>query len=346
MVSIGNIQLPDFPLLLAPMEDVSDPPFRAVCKDNGADLMYTEFISSEGLIRDAIKSKQKLDIYDYERPIGIQIFGGDEEALALCTKIVDTVNPDLIDINFGCPVKKVAMKGAGAGVLKDLDLMVRLTEAVVKSTNLPVTVKTRLGWDDNSKNIREVATRLQDVGIKALAIHGRTRMQMYKGEADWTLIGEVKNDPRITIPICGNGDINSPEKAVAYKNKYGVDGIMIGRAAIGYPWIFREIKHFIATGEKRADPTIEERVEVARKHLQKSLEWKGPIAGINEMRRHYANYLKGLPSIKDYRAKLVRITDPAEIEAVLDEIKEQYKGMVIESGKIVLENYHEHCPIN
>ncbi len=346
MVSIGNIQLPDFPLLLAPMEDVSDPPFRAVCKDNGADLMYTEFISSEGLIRDAIKSKQKLDIYDYERPIGIQIFGGDEEALALCTKIVDTVNPDLIDINFGCPVKKVAMKGAGAGVLKDLDLMVRLTEAVVKSTNLPVTVKTRLGWDENSKNIREVAVRLQDVGIKALAIHGRTRMQMYKGEADWTMIGEVKNDPRITIPIFGNGDINSPEKAVEYKNKYGVDGIMIGRAAIGYPWIFREIKHFVETGTKRADPTIEERVEVARKHLQKSLAWKGPIAGINEMRRHYANYLKGLPSIKDYRAKLVRITDPAEIEAVLDEIKEQYKGMVIESGKIVLENYHEHCPIN
>ena len=346
MVSIGNIQLPDFPLLLAPMEDVSDPPFRAVCKDNGADLMYTEFISSEGLIRDAIKSKQKLDIYDYERPIGIQIFGGDEEALALCTKIVDTVNPDLIDINFGCPVKKVAMKGAGAGVLKDLDLMVRLTEAVVKSTNLPVTVKTRLGWDESSKNIREVALRLQDVGIKALAIHGRTRMQMYKGEADWTLIGEVKNDPRITIPIFGNGDINSPEKAVEYKNKYGVDGIMIGRAAIGYPWIFREIKHFVETGTKRADPTIEERVEVARKHLQKSLEWKGPIAGINEMRRHYANYLKGLPSIKDYRAKLVRITDPTEIEAVLDEIKEQYKGMVIESGKIVLENYHEHCPIN
>ena len=328
------------------MEDVSDPPFRAVCKDNGADLMYTEFISSEGLIRDAIKSKQKLDIYDYERPIGIQIFGGDEEALALCTKIVDTVNPDLIDINFGCPVKKVAMKGAGAGVLKDLDLMVRLTEAVVKSTNLPVTVKTRLGWDESSKNIREVALRLQDVGIKALAIHGRTRMQMYKGEADWTMIGEVKNDPRITIPIFGNGDINSPEKAVEYKNKYGVDGIMIGRAAIGYPWIFREIRHFIETGTRRADPTIEERVEVARKHLQKSLEWKGPIAGINEMRRHYANYLKGLPSIKDYRAKLVRITDPAEIEAILDEIKEQYKGMVIESGKIVLENYHEHCPIN
>jgi len=346
MVKIGPIVFPDFPLLLAPMEDVSDPPFRAVCKDNGADLMYTEFISSEGLIRDAIKSRQKLDIYDYERPIGIQIFGGDEEAMAMCTKIVDTVNPDLIDINFGCPVKKVVTKGAGAGVLKDLDLMVRLTEAVVKSTNLPVTVKTRLGWDDNSRNIHEVALRLQDVGIKALAIHGRTRTQMYKGEADWTLIGEIKNDPRIHIPIFGNGDINSPEKALAYKNRYGVDGIMIGRAAIGYPWIFREIKHFVETGTKRADPTIEERVEVARKHLIKSMEWKGPIAGINEMRRHYANYLRGLPNIKEYRNKLVRITDPKEVEAILDEIKETYKDMVIESGHIVLENYHEHCPIN
>jgi nifR3 family TIM-barrel protein len=345
MVKIGPIVLPDFPLLLAPMEDVSDPPFRAVCKDNGADLMYTEFISSEGLIRDAIKSRQKLDIYDYERPIGIQIFGGDEEAMAMCTKIVDTVNPDLIDINFGCPVKKVVTKGAGAGVLRDLDLMVRLTEAVVKSTNLPVTVKTRLGWDDNTRNIHEVALRLQDVGIKALAIHGRTRTQMYKGEADWTLIGEIKNDPRIHIPIFGNGDINSPEKALAYKNRYGVDGIMIGRAAIGYPWIFREIKHFVETGTKRADPTIEERVEVARKHLIKSMEWKGPIAGINEMRRHYANYLRGLPNIKEYRNKLVRITDPKEVEAILDEIKENYKDMVIESGHIVLENYHEHCPI-
>jgi nifR3 family TIM-barrel protein len=308
--------------------------------------MYTEFISSEGLIRDAIKSRQKLDIYDYERPIGIQIFGGDEEAMAMCTKIVDTVNPDLIDINFGCPVKKVVTKGAGAGVLKDLDLMVRLTEAVVKSTNLPVTVKTRLGWDDNTRNIHEVALRLQDVGIKALAIHGRTRTQMYKGEADWTLIGEIKNDPRIHIPIFGNGDINSPEKALEYKNRYGVDGIMIGRAAIGYPWIFREIKHFVETGTKRADPTIEERVEVARKHLIKSMEWKGPIAGINEMRRHYANYLRGLPNIKEYRNKLVRITDPKEVEAILDEIKENYKDMVIESGHIVLENYHEHCPIN
>ena len=345
MVSIGPIQLPDFPLLLAPMEDVSDPPFRAVCKENGADLMYTEFISSEGLIRDAIKSRQKLDIFDYERPIGIQIFGGDEEAMALCTKIVDTVNPDLIDINFGCPVKKVVTKGAGAGVLRDLDLMVRLTEAVVKSTNLPVTVKTRLGWDEGSKNIHEVALRLQDVGIKALAIHGRTRTQMYKGEADWTLIGEIKNDPRIHIPIFGNGDINSPEKALEYKNKYGVDGIMIGRAAIGYPWIFREMKHFLATGERRADPTIEERVEVARQHLIKSMQWKGPIAGINEMRRHYANYLRGLPNIKEYRNKLVRITTQNEIEEILDEIKEKYKDIAIESGKIVLENYHEHCPI-
>jgi nifR3 family TIM-barrel protein len=345
MVSIGPIQLPNFPLLLAPMEDVSDPPFRAVCKENGADLMYTEFISSEGLIRDAIKSRQKLDIFDYERPIGIQIFGGDEEAMALCTKIVDAVQPDLIDINFGCPVKKVVTKGAGAGVLKDIDLMVRLTEAVVKSTNLPVTVKTRLGWDEGSKNIHEVALRLQDVGIKALAIHGRTRAQMYKGEADWTLIGEIKNDPRIHMPIFGNGDINSPEKALEYKNRYGVDGIMIGRAAIGYPWIFREIKHFVATSERRADPTIEERVEVARQHLIKSMEWKGPIAGINEMRRHYANYLRGLPNIKEYRNKLVRITTQKEIEEVLDEIKEKYKDIVIESGKIVLENYHEHCPI-
>src|SRR6478735_4928146 len=277
MPSIGNIQLPEFPLLLAPMEDVSDPPFRAVCKDKGADLMYTEFISSEGLIRDAIKSRKKLDIFDYEKPVGIQIFGGDEESLSLAAKIVDVTNPDLLDINFGCPVKKVALKGAGAGVLKDVDLMVRLTDAVVRSTNLPVTVKTRLGWDDSNKNIEEVAERLQDVGIKALAIHGRTRAQMYKGEADWTLIAKVKNNPRIQIPIFGNGDIDSPQKALLYKERYGVDGIMIGRAAIGYPWIFREIKHYVATGEKLAPPTVEERVEVARKHLQKSMEWKGPV---------------------------------------------------------------------
>ncbi len=345
MVKIGEIALPDFPLLLAPMEDVSDPPFRAVCKDNGADLMYTEFISSEGLIRDAIKSRQKLDIFDYERPVGIQIFGGDEEAMSLSAKIVETVNPDLLDINFGCPVKKVVTKGAGAGVLKDIDLMVRLTEAVVKSTRLPVTVKTRLGWDDHTKNIEEVAERLQDAGIKALAIHGRTRSQMYKGEADWTLIAKVKNNPRIQIPIFGNGDIDSPQKALEYKNRYGIDGIMIGRAAIGYPWIFREIKHYLATGELLPFPTLEERVEVARKHLRKSLEWKGPVVGINEMRRHYANYLKGLPNIKEFRNKLVTLTTMEEVEAVLDEVKLHYKGYEIERTPIELINYHEKCPV-
>lgn len=346
MVKIDQITLPDFPLLLAPMEDVSDPPFRAVCKENGADLMYTEFISSEGLIRDAIKSRQKLDIFEYERPVGIQIFGGDEEALSLSAKIVETVNPDLLDINFGCPVKKVALKGAGAGVLKDIDLMVRLTDAVVKSTKLPVTVKTRLGWDDNTKNIEEVAVRLQDVGIKALAIHGRTRAQMYKGEADWSLIAKVKNNPRMHIPIFGNGDIDSPQKAVQYKERYGVDGIMIGRAAIGYPWIFREIKHFIATGEMPPFPTVEERVAVCKKHLHKSLEWKGPKVGIFEMRRHYANYLKGLPGIKDFRARLVTLMFQEEINAVLDEVAATYKGYTIERTPIELIDYHQNCPIN
>ena len=324
MVKIGPIVLPDFPLLLAPMEDVSDPPFRAVCKDNGADLMYTEFISSEGLIRDAIKSRQKLDIYDYERPIGIQIFGGDEEAMAMCTKIVDTVNPDLIDINFGCPVKKVVTKGAGAGVLKDLDLMVRLTEAVVKSTNLPVTVKTRLGWDDSSRNIHEVALRLQDVGIKALAIHGRTRTQMYKGEADWTLIGEIKNDPRIHIPIFGNGDINSPEKALEYKNRYGVDGIMIGRAAIGYPWIFNEIKAYLADGSHLPPPTFKERVEAVEEHLNFSIQWKGEKVGIAEMKRHYGNYFKGIPHFKEYKSGLILANERQEVEHLLGEIKQQF----------------------
>ncbi|MEI6585530.1 MAG: tRNA dihydrouridine synthase DusB [Sediminibacterium sp.] len=345
MVTIGNIVLPDFPLLLAPMEDVSDPPFRAVCKDNGADLMYTEFISSEGLIRDAMKSRQKLDIFDYERPIGIQIFGGDEDAMALSARIVDTVNPDLLDINFGCPVKKVVSKGAGAGVLKDLDLMVRLTEAVVRSTKLPVTVKTRLGWDDSSLNIEEVAERLQDAGIKALAIHGRTRAQLYKGHSDWSLIAKVKNNPRINIPIFGNGDINSPQKAAQYKERYGVDGIMIGRAAIGYPWIFREIKHYAKTGELMAPPTLEERIIVCKKHLHKSFEWKGPIAGINEMRRHYTNYLKGLPNIKEFRSKLVTLTTVAEIEAVLDELYKYYQGYTFERSTIELINYHEKCPV-
>jgi nifR3 family TIM-barrel protein len=345
MPSIGNIQLPEFPLLLAPMEDVSDPPFRAVCKDKGADLMYTEFISSEGLIRDAIKSRQKLDIFDYEKPVGIQIFGGDEESLSLAAKIVDVTNPDLLDINFGCPVKKVALRGAGAGVLKDIDLMVRLTEAVVKSTSLPVTVKTRLGWDDEHRNIEEVAERLQDVGIKALSIHGRTRAQMYKGSADWDLIGKVKNNPRITMPIFGNGDIDSPQKALEYKNRYGIDGIMIGRAAIGYPWIFDEIKHFLKTGEILPPPSIEDRVEVCKKHLHKSFEWKGPIVGIFEMRRHYANYLKGLPGIKDYRYQLVTLKTVEEIDAILDEIVTKYAGYEFEKTPIELINYHEKCPL-
>src|SRR5882757_7085858 len=345
MPQIGPIQLPDFPLLLAPMEDVSDPPFRAVCKDHGADLMYTEFISSEGLIRDAIKSRKKLDIFDYERPVGIQIFGGDEESLSMAAKIVEVTNPDLLDINFGCPVKKVALKGAGAGVLRDVDLMVRLTSAVIKSTSLPVTVKTRLGWDDHTKNIEEVAERLQDVGIKALAIHGRTRTQMYKGEADWTLIGKVKNNPRIHIPIFGNGDIDSPEKALEYKNRYGIDGVMIGRAAIGYPWIFDEIKHFIRTGEHLAPPTVEDRVAVCRDHLIRSVEWKGEKLGILEMRRHYANYLKGLPNIKEYRNRLVTIATMEEVNEVLNEVEKVYAGFEIASTPIELINYHEKCPI-
>lgn len=324
MAKIGTIELGDFPLLLAPMEDVSDPPFRAVCKDNGADLMYTEFISSEGLIRDAIKSRQKLDIFDYERPIGIQIFGGDEEALAMSARIIEATNPDLLDINFGCPVKKVVCKGAGAGVLKDIDLMVRLTEAVVKATKLPVTVKTRLGWNEESKNIEEVAERLQDVGIQALSIHGRTRMQMYKGEADWSLIAKVKNNPRIHIPIFGNGDIDSPQKAVEYRNRYGVDGVMIGRAAIGYPWIFREIKHYIQTGKILAQPTLDERIAACRKHLLGAIQWKGEKLGILEMRRHYANYLKGLSHIKEYRMRLVTTDSVAEIEQVFEDIRKNY----------------------
>lgn len=326
MIRIGNISLPDFPLLLAPMEDVSDPPFRYVCKQNGADLMYSEFISSEGLIRDAIKSKQKLDFSEFERPFGIQIFGGDEEAMALSARIIDTVQPDLVDINFGCPVKKVVCKGAGAAVLKDIELMERLTSAVVKSTSLPVTVKTRLGWDDNSKNIEEVAERLQDVGIKALTIHGRTRAQLYKGEADWTLIAKVKNNPRIQIPIFGNGDIDTPQKALLYQQRYGVDGIMIGRAAIGYPWIFREIKHFLQTGEQLAPPTIEERVAVCRTHVRKSVEWKNEILGILEMRRHYSNYLRGLPHIKEFRTRLVTVKKLVEVEAILEEIAVQFAG--------------------
>lgn len=322
MTKIAHIQLPDFPLLLAPMEDVSDPPFRYVCKQYGADLMYTEFISSEGLIRDAIKSRKKLDIFDYERPVGIQIFGGDEEAMALSAKIVDATQPDILDINFGCPVKKVVCKGAGAGVLKDIDLMVRLTTAVVKSTSLPVTVKTRLGWDESSINIMEVAERLQDVGIKALTIHGRTRAQMYKGEANWSHIAAVKNNPRIQMPIFGNGDIDSPEKALEYKNRYGVDGIMVGRAAIGYPWIFNEIKHFMATGQVLPKPTIQNRVEVCRTHLLKSVEWKGEKLGVVEMRNHYANYFKGIPNFKETRTKLVTLYQLSELLEVLEMVEQ------------------------
>lgn len=321
MVKIGNISLGEFPLLLAPMEDVSDPPFRAVCKDKGADLMYTEFISSEGLIRDAIKSKQKLDIFDYERPIGIQIFGGDEESMGIAAQIVDATQPDLLDINFGCPVKKVVCKGAGAGILKDLPQMIKVTDRVVKSTKLPVTVKTRLGWDDQSKNIEEVAERLFDVGIKALTIHGRTRAQLYKGDADWTLIAKVKNNPRIQIPIFGNGDIDSPQKALEYKNKFGVDGIMIGRAAIGYPWIFNEVKHFMATGTLLPPPSIAERVAVVRKHFDFSIRWKGPIVGVVEMRTHYSQYFKGIPHFKEYRTALVTAKTADEVLAILQEIE-------------------------
>lgn len=320
MVKIADISLGEFPILLAPMEDVSDPPFRALCKKHGADLMYTEFISSEGLIRDAYKSVQKLDIYDYERPMGIQVFGGEEDAMTQSVRIIENANPDIIDINYGCPVKKVVCKMAGAGILQDIDKMVRLTEQVVKATNKPVTVKTRLGWDENSKNIVEVAERLQDVGIQALSIHGRTRKQMYKGEADWTLIGEVKNNPRIHIPIFGNGDINSPQKALEYKNKYGVDGLMIGRAAIGYPWIFDQIKAYLKDRTILPPPTVAERVEAVRLHLEKSIEWKGEKLGIVEMRRHYTNYFKGIANIKPYRARLVTTMDAQEINDVLEEI--------------------------
>ena len=324
MVKIGNIELGDFPLLLAPMEDVSDPPFRAVCKANGADLMYTEFISSEGLIRDAAKSVQKLDIFDYERPIGIQLFGSNIETMAECAKISTAAGPDLIDINYGCPVKQVACKGAGAALLQDIPKMVAMTKAVVDSTHLPVTVKTRLGWDDSTKNIQEVAERLQDIGIKALTVHGRTRVQMYKGVADWTLIAKVKENPRITIPIFGNGDIDSPEKALAYKNTYGVDGIMIGRASIGYPWIFNEIKHYLKTGTHLAPPTLEERINVCLQHLEFSVKWKGNHGGIVEMRRHYANYFKGLDHFKPFRGRLVTAPTFEEIQEILNEVKVFY----------------------
>lgn len=325
MIKIGNIELPEFPLLLAPMEDVSDPPYRRLCKLHGADMMYSEFISSEGLIRDAMKSRKKLDIFDYERPVGIQIFGGDEEAMAMSARIVETVNPDLVDINFGCPVKKVVCKGAGAGVLKDVDMMVRLTKAVVSSTSLPVTVKTRLGWDSNSINIDEVAERLQETGIKALTIHARTRGQMYKGEADWEHISRIKQNPNIEIPIFGNGDIDSPEKALEYKNKYACDGIMIGRAAIGYPWIFNEIKHFFATGEHLDAPTISDRLLAVRQHAEWSAEWKGEKLGLIEMRQHYSNYFRGIPHFKDFRRKFLEVYSLVEMDEVIKETQAFYE---------------------
>jgi tRNA-dihydrouridine synthase B len=331
MIKIGNIELPEFPLLLAPMEDVSDPPYRRLCKLHGADLMYSEFISSEGLIRDAMKSRKKLDIFDYERPVGIQIFGGDEEAMAMSARIVETVNPDLVDINFGCPVKKVVCKGAGAGVLKDVDMMVRLTKAVVSSTSLPVTVKTRLGWDSNSINIDEVAERLQETGIKALTIHARTRGQMYKGEADWEHISRIKQNPNIEIPIFGNGDIDSPEKALEYKNKYACDGIMIGRAAIGYPWIFNEIKHFFETGEHLDAPTISDRLLAVRQHAEWSAEWKGEKLGLIEMRQHYSNYFRGIPHFKDFRRKFLEVYTLEEMDEVIKETQgfyEEYQAQV------------------
>ncbi|HLW50301.1 MAG TPA: tRNA dihydrouridine synthase DusB [Sphingobacteriaceae bacterium] len=330
-VKIGNIDLGEFPLLLAPMEDVSDPPFRFVCKQNGVDMLYTEFISSEGLIRAAAKSRQKLDIFEYERPIGIQIFGSDIDSMREATEIASLAGPDLIDINYGCPVKNVACRGAGASLLQDIDRMVAMTRAVVESTHLPVTVKTRLGWDDHTKNVYEVAERLQDVGIQALSIHGRTRSQMYKGVADWSLIREIKRNPRIRIPIFGNGDVDSVEKAMAWRMEYEVDGIMIGRAAIGYPWIFREVKHYFDTGEILPGPTIAERVSVCRTHLEKSIAWKGDRTGVFEMRRHYANYFKGIPNFKEYRMRLVQLDNVEDILEVLEEISAHFEEEMIAS---------------
>ena len=323
-VKIGNIDLGEFPLLLAPMEDVSDPPFRAICKEYGADVMFTEFISSEGLIRDAFKSLQKLDIFEYERPIAIQIFGHDINSMRKSTEICEKVNPDFIDINYGCPVKKVTCKGAGAGILKDIPKMVKMTKEIVNSTHLPVTVKTRLGWDDNSKYIVEVAEKLQDVGIKAISIHGRTRKQMYKGEADWSLIAKVKENNRITIPVFGNGDVDCAQSAKQKKEKYGVDGIMIGRGAIGYPWIFNEIKHFLKTGELLNKPNLKERINTCRKHLKFSIKWKGEVLGIVETRRHYSNYFKNIPNFKSYRIELVTAENSEKVYEILNKIESKF----------------------
>jgi len=321
---IGNIELPDFPLLLAPMEDVSDPPFRKLCKEQGADVVYTEFISSEGLIRDAAKSVIKLDIYEKERPVGIQIFGAELDSMLQAVDIVEKSNPNIIDINFGCPVKKVVCKNAGAGILRDIPLMVKLTEEIVKRTKLPVTVKTRLGWDNNSIKIVEVAERLQDVGIEAISIHGRTRVQMYKGEADWKPIAEVKNNQRMHIPVFGNGDVDTPEAAVKMRDEYGLDGAMIGRASIGYPWFFKEVKHYFKTGGHLAPPTMQERVDAARRHLQMAIDWKGEKLGVFETRRHYTNYFKGIPHFKEYRMKMVTSDEAADVFAAFDEVEEKF----------------------
>jgi tRNA-dihydrouridine synthase B len=329
VIKIGDISLGEFPLLLAPMEDVSDPPFRAVCKEHGVDMMYTEFISSEGLIRDAAKSTQKLDIFGYERPIGIQIFGSDIDVMKEATEIATAAKPDLIDINYGCPVKAVACKGAGAALLQDVPKMVEMTSEIVKSTHLPVTVKTRLGWDNKTKYIKDVAMRLQDIGIQALSIHGRTRVQMYKGEADWTLIGEIAQDPKIHIPIFGNGDVNSPEKAVEMRDRYGVQGIMIGRASIGHPWIFREIKHYLKTGELLPGPTMAERIDTCEQHFEESLKWKGERLGVFEMRRHYANYFKAIPNFKPNRMRLVTANEPEEVRQIIRELRDQYTEVFV-----------------
>lgn len=323
-MKIGNIDLGDKPIFLAPMESVTDVPFRYICKKYGADFVYTEFVSSDGLVRNAQKTVKKLTIYDFERPIAIQIYGHIPEAMVEAAKIAEESNPDVIDINFGCPVKKIANRGAGAGMLKNVPLMVEITEKVVKAIKIPVTVKTRLGWDENSKNILDIAIRLQDVGIQALTIHGRTRIQMFKGKADWTLIGEVKNHPKIHIPIIGNGDITTPEEAKQAFDNYGVDGIMIGRGAIGKPWIFRDIKHYLKTGQLLPSPSIKEIVDLARLHFLKSIEYKGLPVGIYEMRRHFVNYFKGLPHFKDFKIKLVTSIDPDEILLLLEEIEKRY----------------------
>tara|TARA_Y100000991_G_scaffold109173_1_gene82284 strand:- start:156 stop:1151 length:996 start_codon:yes stop_codon:yes gene_type:complete len=325
LVKIGNIELGDFPLLLAPMEDVSDPPFRALCKENGADVVYTEFISSEGLIRNAVKSTMKLDIYEKERPVGIQIFGANLDSMLQSVDIVEQTKPDIIDINFGCPVKKVVCKGAGAGILKDIDKMEMLTREMAKRTKLPLTVKTRLGWDEKTIKIVEVAERIQDAGAKAITIHGRTRAQMYKGSADWSLIADVKNNSRMRIPVFGNGDVFSPEKAIEMRDDFGLDGAMIGRASIGNPWFFNQVKHFFKTKTHLPEPTIKERIQMAEKHLKMAIKWKGEKLGVLETRRHYSNYFKGIPDFKKYKTIMVTSDYSDDIFSLFSDLKSKFK---------------------